>query len=201
MRAGGEVLVAAPAAPALGDHNALVRLLEVVHQLARLGVVERRAHRHLQRDRPAIQPGAVRAHAVLAALRLVLRVVAEMNQRVVALARLHDDVAAAPAVAARGPPARHKLLAPEGHAAVAAVAGLHANFGFINEHAFLPMCVSPAVLRPRADCAQSRSSSSAVFSVYRTVPPACARRIRYSRRSLARPATRSMPIRAKKHHL
>ena len=71
---------------------------------------------------------------MFAALRLVLGVVAEMNQRVVALARLHDDVAAASAVAARGAPARHKLLAPEGHAAVAAVAGLHADFGFIDKH-------------------------------------------------------------------
>ncbi len=134
MGAGGKVLVAAPAAAALGDHDALVRLLKVVHQLARLRIVERCAHRNLQRDRAAIQPGAVRAHAVLAALRLVLRVIAEVNQRVVPLARLHDHVAAAAAVAARGPPARHELLAPEGHAAVAAVAGLHANLGFIDKH-------------------------------------------------------------------
>jgi hypothetical protein len=38
------------------------------------------------------------------------------------------------AIAARGPAAGHKLLAPEGHASVAAVAGLDANFCFINEH-------------------------------------------------------------------
>jgi len=71
---------------------------------------------------------------VLAALRLVLGVIAKMNERVVALARLHQHVAATAAVAARGPAAGHELLAAEGHAAVAAVAGFDANFGFVNKH-------------------------------------------------------------------
>ena len=71
---------------------------------------------------------------MLAALRLVLRVIAEVDQRVVAIGRLHDYVAATSAVAARRPAPGHKLLPPEGHAAVAAVAGLYANFCFINEH-------------------------------------------------------------------
>ena len=83
--AGGEVLVAAAAAPALGDDQALVGLLEVVDQLAGLLVVKRCADRHLQHDRVAVQAGAVGAHAVLAALRLVLGVVAEVDERVVAL--------------------------------------------------------------------------------------------------------------------
>jgi hypothetical protein len=83
----------------------------------------------------AVEAGAVGAHAVLAALRLVLRVIAEMDQRVVALRDFHDDVAATAAVAARRAAAGHKLLAPEGHAAIAAVAGLDANFCFIDEHA------------------------------------------------------------------
>ena len=84
--AGGEVLVAAAAAAAFGDDEALVGLLEVVHQLAGFLVVERGADGNLQDDRVAVQAGAVGAHAVLAALRLVLRVVAEVDQRVVALA-------------------------------------------------------------------------------------------------------------------
>ena len=71
---------------------------------------------------------------MLAALRLVLRVIAEVNQSVVPLRRLHDDVAAAPSIATRWTAAGHELLAPEGHAAVSAVAGLHPDFGFINEH-------------------------------------------------------------------
>ena len=59
MSAGSEVLVAAAAAPALGDDDALVRLAEIVHQLARFGVVERGAHRNLQRDGTPVLPGAV----------------------------------------------------------------------------------------------------------------------------------------------
>ena len=71
---------------------------------------------------------------MFATLALVFRVVAEMDQRVVALRTDHDDIAAMAAVAARGSAARNELFAPEGHAAVAAVAGLDANFCFINEH-------------------------------------------------------------------
>ena len=132
--AGGEVLVAAAAAPALGDDDLLVGLLEVVNQLAGFLVVKRRADRDLQNDGVAVEAGAVGAQAVFAALRLVLRVIAEVNQCVVALRADHNDVAATAAVAARGPAAGNELLAPEGHAAVAAVAGLDANFCFIDEH-------------------------------------------------------------------
>jgi len=57
-----------------------------------------------------------------------------MHQRVVTLAGFHDDVATVSAVAAGGTAAGHKLLAPEGHATVAAAAGLDSNFGFVNEH-------------------------------------------------------------------
>ena len=46
--AGGKVLVAAAATPTLGNDNALVRLLEVVHQLAGFSVEKRCADWHLQ---------------------------------------------------------------------------------------------------------------------------------------------------------
>jgi len=52
----------------------------------------------------------------------------------VALAGFHDDVAAAAAVAARGAASRDELLAAEGEASVAAVAGFHADIGFVNKH-------------------------------------------------------------------
>ena len=57
-----------------------------------------------------------------------------MHQGIVALARLHDDVAALAAVAAGRAATRHELLPAESEAAVAAVAGFDANFSFINEH-------------------------------------------------------------------
>src|ERR1019366_7216326 len=133
MGAGGKVLVTAAAAPTFGNDHLLIGLLEVVYKLSGVHVIDRSAHRHLQSLGVAIKPGAVGPHAVLAALRLVLRVIAELDQRVVAIGGHHDYVAAAPAVAARGSAAGHKLLTPEGHAAVAAVACLHANFCFINK--------------------------------------------------------------------
>jgi hypothetical protein len=57
-----------------------------------------------------------------------------VNQRVVRLARFHDDVAATATVAAAGAATRDELLPAEGNAPVAAVAGLDADFRFINEH-------------------------------------------------------------------
>src|SRR5690242_14085693 len=108
MRWRGEVLVAASAAAAARNHDPLIRPGKVVHQLAGLIVKERSAHRHLQHQIFAFTPGAVRALAVPAALRFVLGIEPEVNQRIVALARLHDYVAAAPAIAARWAAARHK---------------------------------------------------------------------------------------------
>ncbi len=69
-----------------------------------------------------------------AALRFVLGIEAEMQQGIVVLAGDHDDVAAASAIAAAGAAARHVLLAPKRQTAVAAVAGLHQNSYFIDEH-------------------------------------------------------------------
>jgi hypothetical protein len=68
------------------------------------------------------------------ALRLVLRIEAKVNQRIVPLARLHDDVAPAPAIPARRPAPRNKLFPPEGNATIAPVPGLNPNPGLINKH-------------------------------------------------------------------
>ena len=94
------MLLAASAAPAARNDDALVGLREVVHQLAGLVVVDDGAHRNLQHDALALAAGPVGAFAVTAALRLVLGIEAEVDQRVVALAGFHDDIAAASAVAA-----------------------------------------------------------------------------------------------------
>jgi hypothetical protein len=53
------------------------------------------------------------------------------------LARLHKNVATTSTIPTTRPTPRHKLLTPEGHAAIAAIAGLHPNFCFINKHALL----------------------------------------------------------------
>ena len=69
-----------------------------------------------------------------AALGFVLGVEAEVDEGVVAEGGGHEDVAAVAAVAARGAAAGDELFAAEGHAAVAAVAGLDPDSCFINEH-------------------------------------------------------------------
>jgi hypothetical protein len=71
---------------------------------------------------------------VLPALALVFRIIAEVDEGVVALRRHHDDIAATTAVATRGAAARHKLFAPEGHTSVAAIAGFYFDSCFIDEH-------------------------------------------------------------------
>ena len=58
---------------------------------------------------------------------------AKVRERVHALDRLQVDAAAEAAVAAVGAAERHEFLAPEAHAAAAAVAGLHLDFGFVDE--------------------------------------------------------------------
>ena len=69
-----------------------------------------------------------------AALCLVLRVEAEMDQGIVAQRGRHKDVAAMAAVTARGTALGDELFATERHTAVAAVSGLDSNSCFINKH-------------------------------------------------------------------
>ncbi len=78
---------------------------------------------------------------MLAATSFVFGVEPEMNQRVMALARLHDDVAAMAAVAAGRAAAGDKFLAPEGHASIATVASFYSNFNFVQEHFLLVVSV------------------------------------------------------------
>src|SRR5580692_3777000 len=67
-----------------------------------------------------------------------------MHQRVVALAGFHDDIAALAAVAARRAAARNIFLATKGHATVAAVAGFHPNFSFVDEHGWIETIKAPS---------------------------------------------------------
>ena len=134
MSGSRETRVAAAAASAAGDHHALIGAREIVHTFAGVGIIDDRPDRDLQDNACALAPGPVGAFTVASALRFVLGVEAEVDERVVALAGFHDDIAAAAAVAARGAAARDELLAAEGEASVAAVASLYADIGFVNEH-------------------------------------------------------------------
>jgi hypothetical protein len=126
-----------------------------------------------------------------------------MNQRIMPLARFHHHVAAAPAISARRSSARHEFLAPEGHAAVSAVAGLHSNFGFINKHKYRQSRKSRNLVFPahrasasgRAAAAQTRSRRKRrLFSLpnhFACLPPA-------DRRPRRHAVNVSMPARRKR---
>ncbi len=83
--------------------------------------------------------GAVGAETVASALGLVLGVEAEVDEGIVAQGRGHENVAAVAAVAAGGAATGDELLAAEGHAAIAAVAGLDSDSSFIDKHAQSPV--------------------------------------------------------------
>src|SRR5207302_6272367 len=100
MGGSGEAGIAASAAPAAGDDDALIGAGKIVQPVAGSVVVKNGADGDFEDDVVAFASALVAAFTVASALGLVLRVEAEMHQRVVALAGLHVHVAAAPAIAA-----------------------------------------------------------------------------------------------------
>ncbi len=130
----GEMLVAAPAAPALREQNALAGLGQIGKPLAGSSIGDHGADRHQQNHVRAGMAGAVRAFAVAAAVGLEFAIEAVAQQRVVVRIGFEVNAAAMAAVAARGPAARHEFFAAKRDAAVPAVAGLHVDFGFVNKH-------------------------------------------------------------------
>ena len=125
--------VAEPALAAVRNQQALAVCGEVADDLVGFDVVHDGADRH--RDGDVLSALAVHlpAHAVLAALRAELLLVAEVDQRVEVLVGLQPDVAAVATVAAVGTAERNELLAPETDGAVAAIAGGYGDFGFVDE--------------------------------------------------------------------
>src|SRR5690606_32450611 len=108
--------------------------------------------RDAQLDVRGAAPVAVAPRAVLALVRLELLLEAVLEERREVLVDDEPDAAAVAAVAARGAAAGHVLLAPERHRAVAAVAGLHVDGDFVDEHprsfrAFLERSERPATRR------------------------------------------------------
>lgn len=153
----GEMLVAAAAAAATGEHDPLIRALKVVDLLPGVLVIDDGADRNLEHDIFAVPAGTVGAFAVTAPLCLVLRVIAKMDQSVVALAGLKHHVATATAVASGGSTARHKLFPTKGHAAIAAIAGLDLDSCLIDKHGLskvFPPCGNRATLSVLPDGGQ-----------------------------------------------
>jgi len=82
----------------------------------------------------AVGAGAVRAFAVLAAIRGEFGMEPEVDQRVGVRARDHIDGTAVAAVAAARSAARHAQLASERKTPAAAVACFDVDVDFVNEH-------------------------------------------------------------------
>src|SRR6266568_5840407 len=134
MRGSLELGITSSAPSAAGNYESVIGVREVMDPLSGVAVVNDGSNGDFEQNVFALAPGFIRAFAVPSTLSFVFGIEAEMNQRVVSLARFHDDVATLAAVATRGSPARNKLLPSKGKAAVAAVSSLHANCGFIDEH-------------------------------------------------------------------
>src|SRR5260370_25163497 len=132
--AGGKVLVPASAAAAVRHDHALVGLGKIVDLLAGPFVIHDCSHGDFQHHAFAVATAAVGAFAGASALSFVFGIETEVDQRIVALARFHDHVAPATAVAARRAAARDELLPAKSHAAVAAVSGFDADYRFIDKH-------------------------------------------------------------------
>ena len=128
-----EMQVAQATVTALGQHHPLAMRGQVKEQLARVLVMDLRAHRHAQHDVVSALAVLVRAPAVLAAACLVLAGIAEVDQRVDVAIRLGQDGAAPAAIAAIGPTIRDELLAAKRRRPVAASPGDHLDPGLVDE--------------------------------------------------------------------
>src|SRR6185437_12817542 len=128
-----EMDVAETALAALRHQQLLPMRGEVADQFVGIEVEHGRADRHADHRVLAAAAVHVAAHAILAALRLELTLVAEVDQRVQAFVRDQPHAAAFAAVATVGTAERNELLAPEAGTAVPAVAGLHLDDGFVDE--------------------------------------------------------------------
>src|SRR5262249_43050805 len=89
--------------------------------------------RHAQRQVRARRTVLVLVAPVLAALRLVVPAILEVEQRRQLVVRDDDDAAAVAAIAARRSAAWYTILAPERRGAIAAVSCLDVDDGFVDE--------------------------------------------------------------------
>src|SRR5690348_13197921 len=125
--------VAETAVAALRNLYALANFRQIGEQGFTIFFIDLRADRHFQHNVLAVRTGPVLAHAVAAALRLEVLLIAIVDQRVEAGNGLDDDVTASAAVAAIGPAELDEFLAPERHAAVSARARRDVNLGLVEK--------------------------------------------------------------------
>src|SRR5262249_51896197 len=118
---GLEVDVAAPAGAAARDGDASAGLGGIRRLHARGGVEDQGADRHFERETGAARAVLILVAAVLAALRLVVAAILEVEQRREVGVGNDEDAPAVAAIAARRSAAWYTILAPERGGAIAAV--------------------------------------------------------------------------------
>src|SRR5262249_30662892 len=125
--------IADAAASADGDLQPLAVADQVADDFLGIDVDDGRADRNTNDGVLTLLAGHLPAHPVLAALGGERALVAKGAGGVQASGGDEPDTAAVAAVAAAGPAERNEFLAPEADAAVAAVAGVDGDFGFVDE--------------------------------------------------------------------
>ena len=147
----GKALVATPAPARLCRQPRLPVFGKIEKLFACFVVEDHSPHWHQHRQAYAIMTRAITALAMVAALCRILRVKAEMQQRIAVIGSHHHDVATPTAVAAAGATMGHVLLPAERQTAVTAVARFDCNSYFIDKHKKRPraaMLKSTASQRP-----------------------------------------------------
>jgi hypothetical protein len=133
-RRGRKMSIAPPALSALCDKMPLSGFGKIEFKLVVFGVQDLRSNRDLDRYVLAVLSRPVRTFSVPSAFGLVLRVEAEMQQRIQPLVRFHPNTSADTSITSARAPARHEFFAPEGRDAIAAVTSLDLYFYSVDKH-------------------------------------------------------------------
>src|SRR5947207_7947303 len=123
--------IAEAAIAAAREHRALADRGEIGDQCVLVVLENLCTERYFQHHVGAIGAMAVLAHAVTAAARLEVLLVAVVDQRIETVDTFGDDIAAAAAVAAVRPAEFDEFFPPERDAAFAAVAGTDVDLSFV----------------------------------------------------------------------
>ncbi len=134
MSRSSEAGITLSAASPFGYDETLIRRRKIEELFARFGVVHDGSDRNKDFLISPGMAGALAAFAMTSAFGGVLGVEAQMQKSVVMFASDKDHITAASAIAAARAAARNKFLAAKCQATVAAVAGFHGYYNFINEH-------------------------------------------------------------------
>src|SRR5690606_29358590 len=149
VRRGFEARVATPASAAAGCDDTLAFVGEVGEQLARLGIADRRARRHLDLQVVARCAETVEVAAGGSLPRPEVDTLLEGRKGVQARVDDEHDIAPAAPITARRAAPRDVLLAPKRHGSRAAIPALDVDLRYVQKHSEprIPNKQAPRYLR------------------------------------------------------